>query len=253
MQNIMKNKDTQIALKFGVIGLIAGYFTGLYQVSIATEQLKQQILSQVGSMQAMLLIAAAQATVFAFLSALIGLKLARKVNLKLNFTFDKNAFLISILTGLVVAFIITGADRFIFAEYLPPQVTHYVFSPIYLTVGILYGGIVEELLLRLLVMSLLVFLIWKIFAKSKEKNAIPDWVYITAILIAATLFAAGHLPITAQTLGLSAPILIRCFVLNGIGGIGFGWLYWKKGLAYSMCAHAATHVFMQVLFMPIFF
>ena len=44
MQNIMKNKDTQIALKFGVIGLIAGYFTGLYQASIATEQLKQQIL-----------------------------------------------------------------------------------------------------------------------------------------------------------------------------------------------------------------
>ena len=253
MLNIMKNKDLRAAILFAFIGLIAGYFTGMYQASIATEQLKQQILSDVGSMQAMMLIAAAQAAVFAFLSALIGLKLARKVNLKLNFTFDKNAFLISILTGLVVAFIITGADRFIFAQYLPPQVTHYVFSPIYLTVGILYGGIVEELLLRLLVMSLLVFLFWKIFAKSKDRNAIPDWVYITAILIAATLFAAGHLPITAQTLGLSAPILIRCFVLNGIGGIGFGWLYWKKGLAYSMVAHAATHVFMQVIFMPLLF
>jgi len=249
----MKNKDMKIALVFGIIGLIAGYFTGLYQASIATEQFKQQILSEVGSMQSMMLIAAAQAAVYAFVSAFIGLKLARKVNLKLNFIFDKNAFVVAILIGLAVAFIITGSDRFIFAEYLPSQVTHYVFSPIYFMVGILYGGIVEELMLRLLVMSLLVLLLWKLFARSKESDTIPDWIYITAAVIAATIFAAGHLPITAQTIGLSAPILIRCFVLNGLGGIGFGYLYWKKGLAYSMYAHAATHVFMQVIFMPILF
>ena len=253
MQNTMKNKDMKIAFVFGIIGLIAGYFTGLYQASIATEQFKQQILSEVGSMQSMMLIAAAQAAVYAFLSAFIGLKLARKVNLKLNFIFDKNAFVVAILIGLAVAFIITGSDRFIFAEYLPSQVTQYVFSPIYFMVGILYGGIVEELMLRLLVMSLLVLLLWKLFARSKESDTIPDWIYITAAVIAATIFAAGHLPITAQTIGLSAPILIRCFVLNGLGGIGFGYLYWKKGLAYSMYAHAATHVFMQVIFMPILF
>ena len=253
MQNTMKNKDMKIAFVFGIIGLIAGYFTGLYQASIATEQFKQQILSEVGSMQSMMLIAAAQAAVYAFVSAFIGLKLARKVNLKLNFIFDKNAFVVAILIGLAVAFIITGSDRFIFAEYLPSQVTHYVFSPIYFMVGILYGGIVEELMLRLLVMSLLVLLLWKLFARSKESDTIPDWIYITAAVIAATIFAAGHLPITAQTIGLSAPILIRCFVLNGLGGIGFGYLYWKKGLAYSMYAHAATHVFMQVIFMPILF
>jgi membrane protease YdiL (CAAX protease family) len=253
MGNTMKNKDLQTALIFGAIGLVAGYFTGLYQASIATEELKQQILSGVGSMQAMMLIAAAQAAVYAFLSAFIGLKLARRVNLRLNFAFDKNAFVTAILIGLAVAFIITGSDRFIFAQYLPAQVTQYVFSPVYLTVGILYGGIVEELLLRLLVMTLLVLILWKLFARSKESKAIPSWIYITAIFLAAGLFAAGHLPITAQTLGLSTPIIIRCFVLNGIGGIGFGYLYWKNGLSYAMYAHASTHVFMQVLFMPVFF
>lgn len=253
MQNIMKSKDLKAALLFAVIGLIAGYFTGQYQASIATEELKQQMISQLGSMQAMTLVAAAQGAVFAFLSAFIGLKLAKKVNLKLNFKFDKNSFLIAIGIGFVVAFIITGSDRFIFAEYLPPQVTDYVFSPIYLMVGILYGGIVEELMLRLLVMTLLVWVLWKLFARSKDRNAIPAWIYISAIIMASILFAAGHLPITAQTLGLSAPIIIRCFVLNGLGGIGFGWLYWKKGLAYSMYSHAATHVFMQALFMPLFF
>lgn len=253
MQNTMKNKDIQHALIFSAIGLIAGYFTGQYQASIATEELKQQLLSQLGSMETMMLIAAAQGAVYAFLSAFIGLKIARKVNLKLNFKFNKSSFVLAILIGLAVAFIITGSDRFIFAEYLPSQVTHYVFSPIYFVVGILYGGIIEELMLRLLVMSLLVLILWKLFARSEDKNTIPNWIYITAVVIAATLFAAGHLPITAQTMGLSAPIVVRCFVLNGLGGIGFGYLYWKKGLAYSMYAHAATHVFMQVIFMPILF
>lgn len=253
MQNTMKNKDIQTALIFSVIGLIAGYFTGQYQASIATEEFKQQLLSQLGSMQTMMLIAAVQGAIYAFLSTFIGLKVARKVNLKLNFKFNKSAFMLAILIGLAVAFIITGSDRFIFAQYLPSQVTQYVFSPIYFMVGILYGGIVEELMLRLLVMSLLVLILWKLFARSEDKNTIPNWIYITATVIAAALFAAGHLPITAQTMGLSAPIVVRCFVLNGLGGIGFGYLYWKKGLAYSMYAHAATHFFMQVIFMPILF
>lgn len=253
MNNTMKNMDLKAALIFAAIGLAAGYFTGMYQVSIATEEFKQQIISQIGSMNTMMLIASAQGAVYAFLSAFIGLKLARKVNLKLNFGFDKNSFLLAMLIGVAVAFIITGSDRFVFAEYLTSQVTSYEFSPTYLVTGILYGGIVEELLLRLLVMSLLVLILWKLFARSKDNSFIPNWIYITAIVLAATLFAAGHLPITAQMFGLSTPIVIRCFILNGLGGIGFGYLYWKKGLAYSMYAHAATHVFMQVVFMPILF
>lgn len=157
----------------------------------------------------------------------------------------------AVLIGLTAAFIITASDKFIFAEYLPPQ-TAYVFSPIYFAAGVLYGGIIEEILLRLLVMSLFVLILWKLFAKSKDNLTIPNKVYIAAIILAAALFAAGHIPVTIQTIGLSTPILIRCFVLNGVGGIGFGYLYWKHGLAYSMVAHAAAHVFMQLVFMPVF-
>lgn len=253
MQNTMKNKDIKSALIFAAIGLIAGFLSGQYQATIISEELKQQILSQVGSMEAMMLIAAAQGAVYTFLSAFIGLKLARKVNLKLNFKFDKNAMILAVIIGLAAAIIITGSDRFIFAEYLTAQATPYAFSATYLLTGILYGGIVEELLLRLFVMSLFVLILWKLFARSKSKESIPNGIYLAAIVLAAALFAAGHLPITAQMFGLSAPIVIRCFVLNGLGGMGFGYLYWKKGLAYSMCAHAATHFFMQVILMPILF
>ena len=100
-------------------------------------------------------------------------------------------------------------------------------------------------------MSLFVLILWKLFARSKDNMNIPSGIYSAAIVLAAALFAAGHIPVTIQTIGLSTPILIRCFVLNGIGGIGFGYLYWKHGLAYAMVAHAAAHVFMQLVFMPV--
>jgi hypothetical protein len=250
---ILKSKDLKISLVFTFIGLIASICVAIYQISMFSEDIKQQIVSQLGSLEALIPIAAVQGALITFLSTFIGLKLAKKVNLKLNFKFDKKALILATLIGLSTALIITGSDSFIFARYLPSKITTYAFSTIYLMTGILYGGIIEEILLRLLVMSLFVLILWKLFAKSRDHLNIPNWIYKAAIILAAALFAAGHIPFTVQSIGLSIPILIRCFVLNGIGGIGFGYLYWKKGLAYSMYAHAATHVFMQVIFMPILF
>jgi membrane protease YdiL (CAAX protease family) len=253
MQNLLKNKDLKISLIFTAIGIIASTYAGLYQISMFTEDIKQQVVSQLGSIEVLIPIAAVQGGLITFIATFIGVKIARKVNLKLNFKFDKKAFLLAILIGLITALIITGSDSFIFAKYLPDKITTYEFSLIYLITGILYGGIIEEILLRLLVMSLFVLILWKLFARAKDNLNIPNWIYITAIILASVLFAAGHIPFTAQSFGLSVPIIIRCFVLNGIGGLGFGYLYWKKGLAYSMIAHASTHVFMQVLFMPLLF
>lgn len=251
MEKITKNKDLKVSLTFTVVGLIASIFAAIYQIAMLNESMKQQIISRLGSIEALIPIAALQGVIFTFIATFIGLKLARKVNLKLNFKFDRKSFILSIIIGLITALIITVSDSFIFAGYLPTTITTYVFSPIYLITGILYGGIIEEILLRLLVMSLFVLILWKLFARTKDDKNISNWIYITAIILSTILFAAGHLPLTIQSIGLSTPILIRCFVLNGIGGIGFGYLYWKKGLAYSMCAHAATHIFMQLLFMPI--
>ncbi len=122
----------------------------------------------------------------------------------------------------------------------------------YLAVGLLYGGVIEEVLVRLFLMSLFVWAFKLLFARHNDMGNIPGWIYWIAIFLAAALFAALHLPITFQTIGNSFPIILRCMILNGIGGIGFGYLYWKKGLSYSIVAHASTHVFMQVVLMPIF-
>lgn len=253
MEKILNSKDIKTSIIFTFIGLVASTFVAIYQLPTFSESTKLQIVSQIGSLEALIPVAALQGMIVTFTASFIGLKLARRVNLKLNFRFDKKALIMAVIIGFFTALIITGSDRFIFAKYLPAEITTYIFSPVYLVSGILYGGVVEEILLRLLIMSLLVLIIWKIFANSKDSFSIPKWIYIVSIILASVLFAAGHIPFTAQSIGLSAPILIRCFVLNGIGGLGFGYLYWKKGLAYSMYAHASAHFFMQLVLMPILF
>jgi membrane protease YdiL (CAAX protease family) len=42
-------------------------------------------------------------------------------------------------------------------------------------------------------------------------------------------------------------LLVRCFLLNGAGGLWFGYLYRKYGLSYAMLAHALFHVVSDVI------
>ena len=115
----------------------------------------------------------------------------------------------------------------------------------FLLASVIYGGVIEEVMLRLFTMSLLAFLLQKLFRQESGTTGVR----ITANVIAALLFAAGHLPATAMTLGITPMILIRCFLLNGGLGLLFGWLYRKYGLRYAMLAHAGCHVVSKLIWM----
>jgi len=110
-----------------------------------------------------------------------------------------------------------------------------------------YGGIAEEVLLRLFFMSLLVWIGFKI-KKNKDGNPTTVGIWV-AIILAAIVFGIGHLPATAQIDGvvLNGLVITRAIVLNGIGGIIFGWLYWKKGLESAMIAHFSTDIVIHVI------
>jgi len=56
--------------------------------------------------------------------------------------------------------------------------------------------------------------------------------------MAATLFGALHLP--PLFLGLSVPIVAYTLLGNGIPGIVWGWLYWRRGLVAAMVSHFAA-------------
>jgi hypothetical protein len=101
--------------------------------------------------------------------------------------------------------------------------------------GPLYGGITEELMMRFGVMSALVALGARLLARR------PTGLVWTAILLAALLFGAAHLPAILQAGASDGVILARTIGLNAVLGTLYGWLYATRNLEHAMLAHAATH------------
>ena len=108
-----------------------------------------------------------------------------------------------------------------------------------------YGGINEEILLRLFVMTLLVWIFFKI--KKTDAGKPTKTGFWLAIILAAILFGAGHLPTISAITTLTLPIVAYVIILNSIGGIIFGWLYWKKGLESAMIAHFSADIILHVI------
>jgi membrane protease YdiL (CAAX protease family) len=46
---------------------------------------------------------------------------------------------------------------------------------------------------------------------------------------------------------LNPLVITRALVLNGVGGLAFGWLYWKQGLESAMIAHFSADVVLHVI------
>ena len=106
-----------------------------------------------------------------------------------------------------------------------------------------YGAIPEELLMRLGLMTVLVWVGARLTRTADPRPAVV-W---TAIVATAVLFGAGHLPTTAAMLPLTPLVIARALLLNGIGGVLFGWLYWKGGLLAAMLAHFSADIVLHVV------
>ena len=108
-----------------------------------------------------------------------------------------------------------------------------------------YGGIAEEIQLRLFAMS---FFAWLGRFLSKTAEGKPtNAVFWIANILAAILFGLGHLPTTAVIVPLTPLVITRAVVLNGLLGIVFGWLYWKRGLESAMISHFSADIVLHVL------
>lgn len=112
-------------------------------------------------------------------------------------------------------------------------------------VASLYGGINEEVMLRLFFLTLIYFLLCKIFKKSHTSSTYLLW---TANIVAALVFGLGHLPAAFQLTQPSNFEVLRILVLNGIPGVVFGWLYWSKSFWTAALAHFVTDLVIHVIF-----
>jgi membrane protease YdiL (CAAX protease family) len=159
----------------------------------------------------------------------------------------KDIFEKSVLAGVAVGAILYGLDV-LFTFFGAGITTHQRLAPIWQTLlASFYGGITEEILMRLFLMTLFIWVSMKLFKQSKPSTAGT----LTSIFLAAIIFGLGHLPITASLTKITPLVVSRAIVLNGIGGVVFGWLYWKKGLESAMIAHFTTDVVLLSL-LPLF-
>lgn len=146
--------------------------------------------------------------------------------------------------GVAVGVVILLLEQLIFAPLLPEVLRE--ISPPAPWQGFLasfYGGINEELLTRLGLMTLLVW----VGAKLAQRERPGAGVVWTANLLAALLFGAGHLPTLAALAPLTVTLVVRTLLLNGIAGVVFGWLYWRRGLLAAMVAHFSADIVLHVI------
>jgi membrane protease YdiL (CAAX protease family) len=109
-----------------------------------------------------------------------------------------------------------------------------------LVLGLLYGGIAEELLMRWGLMTALIWVGHRVFGRNRTRPS--GAVVWTAILVTAVVFGLGHLPALAGYAELTPFLIARTVAVHAIGGIVFGWLYWRRSLEAAMVAHAFAHV-----------
>ena len=226
---------------------VGGYFVALYQLEIYDAATVAQLVEEIGSRELLLAITVVQTVLYALFCGIVGGLLAQKLGLLRPFGFQKAPLVRCLLLSLAGG-ILFSLDPWVFGRWIPavgPDTVQLATLAGWIG-SVLYGGIVEELLLRLFFLSLLAFLLWKIFFKKQE--SVPTGVLVAANVVAALLFAAGHLPATVMLFGeLTAPVLVRCFWLNGGFGLLFGWLYRKYGIQYAMLSHALLHIISKLV------
>jgi len=157
--------------------------------------------------------------------------------------------LLPVAIGLgVLSFVILALfERFVFAPHVPPSLRNSDTNakPWMRFLATFYGGIDEEILTRLFLVSGLVWILGRFW---QNPSGLPaDGAFWLAIVLSAVLFGLGHLPATRALTPLTSMLIFRAVVLNGVAGIAFGWLFWRYGLEIAMVAHFSADILLHVL------
>ena len=202
------------------------------------------------------ILAIVQNGVLLTLVILIGLILSERVGLQVPLirgwvggqrtTNVRAVALPGIAVGAAVGVVLVGTEAVFFLRHLPAAMRSAFEIALWkrLLGGVVYGGITEELFMRLFLVSLTAWLLsrrWK--TREGRPTAGAFW---AAIVLVAIVFGLGHLPATSLLTPLTPLIVTRGLVLNAVAGVAFGWLFWKYGLEAAMLGHMSAHVVMQV-------
>lgn len=242
---MMIKKNLKLIIFLAIFGLVGGFFTALYTIESLDQAMIDEALAQIGNIDILIAVITMQSLIYAVLLGLIGKIIAEKIGLWRKISFESKPLIYTAIASVIGGMIFILADVFAFGKLIPAVMDSYASKPSvsYILASIIYGGVVEEVMLRLFFMSLIAFVISRL---SKDKT-VNDTHIIIANIAAALLFAAGHIPATVQMIGISPIIVFRCFLLNGGFGLIFGRMYRKYGIQYAMLTHAGVHIISKLI------
>ena len=243
------NNKLKLGLSVFLIGFVGVLSTLTMDIPMPEEI--QKMVSELFTPWQFKLLNLINPTILLAISVVVGTLLYDKVNFKLpiieRFIYkDKKTKSSRIIQYGIIGGIISGILITLTAvSFNPILPTEFIeigekFKPT-LMARFLYGGLTEEILIRFGIMTFFVWLISKI---SGKLNSIVYWI---GILISAIIFGFGHLPIVYTLVDTPTTALLLYIILeNAVGGIVFGWLYWKKGLETAMIGHIFAHLTMLI-------
>lgn len=103
------------------------------------------------------------------------------------------------------------------------------------------SSILEEVIFRLFALTVIAWLARRLLRRSERVS------FTFALVASALLFGLAHLPAWLSLAPASGPLIGAVLILNGLGGLLFGGVYWRWGLAYAICCHFAGDVVVQAL------
>lgn len=233
---------------FAAAGLVGGFFVGYFSLESYPEAIKNEIYSQGITDFILAVVTALQSAMYGVILGAVGMIFGDRLGLfKNEKTIEKKPLLFAIGVSLVCGLAMILCDVLFFGHYSEAIMSSYDAKPtvVFMITSVVYGGVIEEVMLRLFMLSLVALILFKLFERGQGAPSVK--VLVLANVISALLFAAGHLPATAILLGLTPVTVFRCFLLNGGIGFLFGWLYHRFGLRYSMIAHAGCHVVSKLI------
>ncbi len=193
----------------------------------------------------LVLISGLQGTILFAIVTFVGMSAADSVGLAIISSID--VLPLAIIVGVMGGVAIVGSEYLIFRPHMPEALKKGE-SHIALwkrVIASIYGSVNEEILTRLFLVSGGAWLLGKIWQTSAGQPT--DGAFLLAIVMSAVIFGIGHLPATASLTPLTSRVIVRAIILNGIGGLLFGWLYWQHGLVAAMIAHFCADLVLHVI------
>ncbi len=148
----------------------------------------------------------------------------------------------AIILGVLAGVVLLIAD-ILFLPYWPEQIVDTARKTTLWEnfLASLYGGINEELLMRLFGFSVLVWLLSFI----SHPNTAIFWI-VNGVM--AVVFGVGHLPALKGLVGKISPVMLtRTLLLNAPIGLICGWLFWTYGIEAAIVAHFSADIVYHVV------